>query len=281
MGDLRPASWPGDHPLFREVAPDVTLLEPGHAAIAVTVDRGFIHSTGARLHGGSYAVFAAVAAELATATLLDPGEAPALVEFRVQIFRPFLDGSTAFADARVVHRGRRFLAVTVELRDPEGRLCALATASLAPVPAPAGIPGVPPFEETISAANTPVEGGISFRYYGLEFVERDDGLFRVRGAGWPRFVGFDGNLHPVYPAVVADSATVPSFLGLRDQGITATTLEYKHNVLRPAAPGPVLAEARVILNDGRTHTVQVDAYDATGAHCGAMLTTLAVIPFAP
>lgn len=79
------------------------------------------------VHGGVLFTLAdAVAANLAVAVA--PAANGATIDASIRYFRPVREG-TVEAHARLLHKGRRTLALAVDLRDPQGRLIAQYTAS--------------------------------------------------------------------------------------------------------------------------------------------------------
>jgi uncharacterized protein (TIGR00369 family) len=63
------------------------------------------------------------------AITLEPGQFPTTVEFKVCFLRPVRLG-TVIGRARIVHRGEAMVFAEGELRDPDNRLLATATATL-------------------------------------------------------------------------------------------------------------------------------------------------------
>jgi acyl-coenzyme A thioesterase PaaI-like protein len=61
--------------------------------------------------------------------LLAPGQFPTTVEFKVCFLRPVRLG-TVIGRARIVHRGEAMVFAEGDLRDPDNRLLATATATL-------------------------------------------------------------------------------------------------------------------------------------------------------
>jgi acyl-coenzyme A thioesterase PaaI-like protein len=281
MKEIRPPAWPGDHPLFRDVAPRVIEAGGGRALLHVYAHEKFANRVPGGLHGGSYGCFGACAAEIAAATTIDASQRTSFVEYRVQIFRPVLAGDTARVEATVRHRGKRFAAVSVTIANGEGKPCAYMTASLAihaaeELPPPPGqeAPALPPWTPQ---AESEYALAPSWRHFGIRVLESGEGRGKIAAGAPAIFHGLDGRPHPAYIAFVADSATPPTFVSI-DGETTCTTLEYKVNFLRPAHPGPLTAEATVLQRDTRTLTDWVVVRDSLGSECAAMLTTLAVIP---
>ncbi len=58
---------------------------------------------------------------------LPPGRSCTTVDLHIRFHRPVAEGRLE-ADARIIHRGRRVLSLTGEIRDAAGRLVASATA---------------------------------------------------------------------------------------------------------------------------------------------------------
>jgi uncharacterized protein (TIGR00369 family) len=101
-----------------------TVLEVGaeHARARLDVHEDLLQGKGI-VHGGVLFTLAdAVAANLAIA--LAPDANGATIDASIRFFRPVRKGAID-AHARLLHRGKRTLALEVELRDAERRLVAL------------------------------------------------------------------------------------------------------------------------------------------------------------
>lgn len=86
------------------------------------------------LYGGALAWLAEMAQAAAFQSVLPAGTIYANLDLKVQFLRPVFPGTELVADGRVVHKGRRVLVATVEVRDAAGKLCLLATGSAAVIP---------------------------------------------------------------------------------------------------------------------------------------------------
>jgi uncharacterized protein (TIGR00369 family) len=89
------------------------------------------------VHGGLYAAIAESIASLATAFTVMPEGATAVGQSNSSSFLRPITGGTVHALARRLHRGRTSWLWDVEIRDDEGRLCALTRMTIAVRPAPA------------------------------------------------------------------------------------------------------------------------------------------------
>ncbi|MCC7363018.1 MAG: PaaI family thioesterase [Dehalococcoidia bacterium] len=251
----------------------------GTTRLSGTCD-GRFSNRGGGIHGGTYGAFAACAAEMAAATVLGDGLWPSFVEYRAQIFRPLVVGGLVVCDARVVHRGRRYLSVTVDVLNGEGRLCALFTSTLAVVPEPP--PGLAPIaaleHRELRAPTYIYEQSPSFTTFGVRVVTQGDGLGIVDSAYDAAFAGHEGDLHPAFIAAVADSVAVPACMSIKAEDENFTTLEYKINFLRQVWSGTAIrAEGRVVERDHRAFVVDVAVTGEDGQLCAKMLTSLAVL----
>lgn len=235
VSTLRPHTWPGDHALFRSLGMVVDSFDQGEAIVSARCDEAFGNQGGATLHGGTYGAFGACAAEVAAATLLEEGLEASFVEYRVQIFRPLAPGDIVRCHARILHRGRRYLGVLVEVNRDDGKTCALFTGTIAPRPATPSRPGAleeaPPPE--LAPAKYPYEAASSWGTFGVRVTGTGEGFGVVSSAGDSRFIGLGGEAHPSFVAAVADSVTVPACFTVVSPGEWFTTLEYKVNFLHP------------------------------------------------
>jgi uncharacterized protein (TIGR00369 family) len=83
-----------------------------------------------RLYGGATAYFAGNAIDGAFATLTPAGAAIAPLDLKVYFLRPIVpDGRLLTAIGQIEHRGRTTMVGRSEVRDADGKLVALATAS--------------------------------------------------------------------------------------------------------------------------------------------------------
>lgn len=90
-----------------------------------------LFNAGGMVHGGAIASLADASIAAALATLVDPDkEAIATIEIKVNFTAP-LRGGEAFAEGRIIQKGKTVAVGESEVRDGEGRLLAKAMATYA------------------------------------------------------------------------------------------------------------------------------------------------------
>lgn len=82
------------------------------------------------VHGGAYAALAETLASRATYEAVGP-EVVAMGQSNDTSFLRAVSGGTVYAEGRARHRGRTSWIWDVEMRDDEGRLCALSRLTIA------------------------------------------------------------------------------------------------------------------------------------------------------
>ena len=83
------------------------------------------------VHGGVYAAIAETLASMGTAQgVLDRGGVPLGMSNNTSFLRPVSEG-TIYGEATAVHRGRISWVWDVEMRDDQGRLCAVSRVTIA------------------------------------------------------------------------------------------------------------------------------------------------------
>lgn len=280
---VRPLAWRGDSPLFREYGLDVVSCSDGLAVLRGQCREQFGNNRSNSLHGGAYGGLAACAGEVAASSVLDPGMFPRLLEYRVQIFRPMLIGTTVTSSARVLHRGRRYLGLAVDLLDERDRVCSHVTATYS-VEQDTGTPPAAPSDTSnreLAPAGYPYEESPSWATYGVRVAETAPGFGKLTSAYDARFADLDGALHSAFVAAVADSVTVPTCATVTREDEGYTTIEYKVNFLAPVYGGGLVAEGRIVHRDDRVFVVDAMVTDDDGRLCAKMLTSLAVLVAPP
>jgi acyl-CoA thioesterase len=104
-------------------------LDDGRATYRLTVRPELLNPHGV-LHGGVAFALADTAMGAALHTRLAPGERGTTVEIKIQYIRPVAAGDLV-AEARLVERTRRLGILEARVRDPGGRVVALATGTFA------------------------------------------------------------------------------------------------------------------------------------------------------
>ena len=87
---------------------------------------------------------------------------------------------------------------------------------------------------------------------GAELLSIEPGRVRLRFDAREEFCNGMGNVQGGFLAAMLDDAMGPALFTLLDEGQFAPTLEMKVSFLRPAQPGPIVGEGRVVQ---RTRTV--------------------------
>jgi uncharacterized protein (TIGR00369 family) len=116
---------------------------------------------------------------------------------------------------------------------------------------------------------------------GIRLEQVEPGLCRTIMDVAPGHRQHDGFIHAAVVAAMADhtaGAAAGSLIGADQFVLTA---EYKINLLRPAAEGPLSCEARVIKPGNRLIIVTSEVYDTHNEkprHVATLLGTMAVLP---
>lgn len=116
--------WFASVPLHRALGLRLVAAEAGKARVAVDATpttRGGVQGS---LHGGVLAAVVDVAMLAALSPMFGPGDLPAgTVDLSITYLRPAL-GTTVFADATVLRKGKRLAVTEVSILDASGVLCA-------------------------------------------------------------------------------------------------------------------------------------------------------------
>lgn len=110
---------------------EMVRVEEGSTTIRMPIDERFLNR-GRGVQGGFLAALADAAMGTSLATVTDEGESHSTVEFKLNFFRPAVEGTGPLsATGRVLHRGRRIGHVEGEIRGAGGELIAKATSTWA------------------------------------------------------------------------------------------------------------------------------------------------------
>jgi 1,4-dihydroxy-2-naphthoyl-CoA hydrolase len=84
------------------------------------------------VHGGIYAAISETLASMGTADgVIASGKVPLGMSNNTSFLRPVSTGSVVHAEARAFHRGRTSWVWDVEMRNDEGKLCAVSRVTIA------------------------------------------------------------------------------------------------------------------------------------------------------
>jgi uncharacterized protein (TIGR00369 family) len=130
-------------PIHHLTGLSLTDAAEGSATIELPCSRWLSTSAGT-IQGGFTAMLAESAMGAAAFSTVEAGTAVASLDLKVNYLRPvFPDGEAIVAKARILHRGRTLAVVSVEIRNAEGKLVAIATGSSMYLPGrPANLIGV-------------------------------------------------------------------------------------------------------------------------------------------
>lgn len=121
----------GPSPLERLTGLHAVTAGDGEATYALPATGWLCAPPPGRVQGGAVAMLAEAAMTAAARTSTPPGTAFRPVELKLNYLRPLAaDGREAYAHARVVNAGRRFVVVGAEVRDADDRLIAVASGSV-------------------------------------------------------------------------------------------------------------------------------------------------------
>jgi uncharacterized protein (TIGR00369 family) len=129
-----PAWQPGDDgpaPLERLTGLRAVTAGDGEASYALPATGWLCAPPPGRVQGGAVAMLAEAALTAAARTSTPPGTMFWPIELKLNYLRPLAaDGREAYARARVVNAGRRFVVAGAEVRDADDRLIAVASGSV-------------------------------------------------------------------------------------------------------------------------------------------------------
>ncbi|MFM7246348.1 MAG: PaaI family thioesterase [Actinomycetota bacterium] len=128
-GAITPSPWA----VLADLA--VADLGAGRAVLEATPDERHLNQIGL-VHGGWVTTLMDSALGGAAHTLLPAGERAVTIEIKVNMTRPVIPGTPVRVEAEVQHRGRRTIVSEGKMRDPDGRILAIALATFAVVEVP-------------------------------------------------------------------------------------------------------------------------------------------------
>jgi uncharacterized protein (TIGR00369 family) len=111
-------------PYYDHLGIEVVDLERGFARLALGFKEHLTHPFG-YFHGGAIASLADSAGINAVLTTLKENENAVTLEMKINFFAPVKD-TVIFAEAKVIHRGRRSAVSDVEVRSKSGTMVAKA-----------------------------------------------------------------------------------------------------------------------------------------------------------
>jgi uncharacterized protein (TIGR00369 family) len=112
---------------LEEVTPD--------RVVATMAVRPELCTTGSTLHGGAFMAFADTIGAVATFVNLPPKARTTTVESSTKFLRGAPVGSTVRAECTPFHKGRTTMVWQTQIRDAQGRLCAVVTQTQLVIPA--------------------------------------------------------------------------------------------------------------------------------------------------
>ncbi len=115
------------------------------------------------------------------------------------------------------------------------------------------------------------------RDLGIELVSVSPGEAVTRLRVLERFLQQDGFVHAGVVATLADHTGGASAWTLVKPEQTVLTVEFKINLLNPAAGPELNCRARVLRPGGRLTTSEVDVFSGDGSHAARLNMTLAVV----
>lgn len=101
----------------------------GITRVQLSVNENLIQFYG-NLHGGVIAAMLDSAIAVALNQELGPGEGASTVEIKINYLRPISEG-TLWAEGKVIQKGRSIVVGQGELKNEEGQILAIATATFA------------------------------------------------------------------------------------------------------------------------------------------------------
>jgi uncharacterized protein (TIGR00369 family) len=118
-------------PLERLTGLHAVVAQDGEATYGLPASGWLCAPPPGRVQGGAVAMLAEAAMTAAARTLTPPGATYRPVELKLNYLRPLAaDDREAYAQARVVNAGRRFVVAGAEVRDADERLIAVASGSV-------------------------------------------------------------------------------------------------------------------------------------------------------
>jgi uncharacterized protein (TIGR00369 family) len=113
----------------------------------------------------------------------------------------------------------------------------------------------------------------------LEAIDPDAGTIRVRFTATPDFVNPVGTVQGGFLAAMLDDTMGPAAAAALGGAAFAQTLELKTSFLRPARPGPLVGEARVVHRGRDVVFLEGRLMSEDGVVLATASATARVIPF--
>jgi uncharacterized protein (TIGR00369 family) len=102
--------------------------------VATMAVRPELCTTGSTLHGGAFMAFADTIGAVATFANLPPQARTTTIESSTKFLRGAPAGSTVRAECTAFHKGRTTMVWQTQIRDAQGRLCAVVTQTQLVIP---------------------------------------------------------------------------------------------------------------------------------------------------
>jgi uncharacterized protein (TIGR00369 family) len=112
------------NPYVNLIGMELVDLEYGEATLRMKMRKDLEQIHGL-MHGGATASLIDTATGYATASVLDKGEKAATIDLTISYLHPVTKG-TVTCTAKVIKNGRRFITLTAEAKNDEGKLVATA-----------------------------------------------------------------------------------------------------------------------------------------------------------
>lgn len=122
----------------------------------------------------------------------------------------------------------------------------------------------------------PIAGLLGWK---LEEIDPERGTIRVRFEGKHEFLNPVGSIQGGILAAMLDDTLGPAAAGLLGGEAFAQTLELKTSFLRPARPGPLYGDARVVHRGREIVFLEGSLSDADGTVVATATATARIIPF--
>lgn len=236
-------------------------MEPGRSRIEFEARPEFVNPGGVVQGGFLAAMLDDTMGPSAVAANGGDAFTPTL-ELKVSFLRPARPGRLV-ADGHVVHMGRSIVFLAGSLSDEQGKVVATATATSRLVKFDEEfVPGPPAAAEPPSYDDQPPQpadgsfdeligqkvGGMPASMGALcgRPISAEPGVARIEFRAGEQHLNPNGVVQGGFLAAMLDDTIGPAGITLLEPGLVVPTLELKTSFLRPARPGPLLAEARVV-----------------------------------
>jgi uncharacterized protein (TIGR00369 family) len=118
-------------------------------------------------------------------------------------------------------------------------------------------------------------------HLGAQLTELRSGLVEIRASYRPELTQQHNYFHAGVSGAIADSACGYAAYSLMPADSSVLTVEYKINLLAPAAGDELIARARVVRSGKTLKVCTADVYvlkNGAETHCATMLATIMCIP---